>query len=123
MAAIDFPWGLATVLLEDNATSQDPDTRRTPFEDGAVAQHEFTTRAFDIRRVKIAVIEPNLTAFKSWLRTNGNAIFNFTDLHDQVSRDVKIRGGAGSVQLVYERDRRLNGERYWTATIELEGFI
>ena len=123
MASLDFPWNLATVLLEDFGLGREPDTRRTPFEDGAIAQHTFTTRSFKLRTVKLAVKFPNLAAFNSWLETNGNSIFNFTDLEDQVSREVKIRGGAGAVNLRYEHNRRLEGERYFTATVELEGFV
>lgn len=123
MAAIDFPWDLATVFLEDMGLGREPDTRRTPFEDGAIAEHKFTTRAFKLRTVRIAVTQANLAAFNSWLDLNGNRMFNFTDLEDGQTRDVKIRGGAGSVNLRYVRDRRLQGERYFQATVELEGFV
>ncbi len=123
MAALDWPWNLATILLEDYGLGREPDTRRTPFEDGAIAQHTFTTRSFKRRMAKIAVTHANLAAFNSWLETNGNKIFNYTDLEDQTSREVKIRGGQGAVNLRYVRNQRLGGERYFMATVELEGYV
>ena len=62
----------------------------------------------------------NQPSFDDWLDSNGHLEFNVRDL-DGTIRSVKIRGGAGAVRLKLSSNL-LRGERYYTATVSLEGY-
>ena len=110
------------IAVEGYVDHDEPNVRRTPLEDGAIAQHRITTSPFRVRRAEIFVYEENVTAFRAWIRAWGHTWFNWTDSHDGVSREARIRGGAGTVQLQRVAGRFLNGQRYRTAQVELEGY-
>ena len=123
MAAIDWPWGLTTIEWQSYERGADPDVERTSFDDGSVRQARTVSKSYDLRRFTIVVKQDDKANFDDWLRSNGNDFFNFRDLEDRQIRDARIRGGRGSVRLIaVEGNQRLDGQRFWRGTVELEGY-
>ena len=123
MASVDWPWSLVDIQWEDYETGPDPDVDRTPFEDGAVRQATTVSRPLESRQFNVIVKHSNKAAFDTWTRTNSNKWFNFRDVTDKAVRDCRLRGGRGSFKLRAAPDtRRYQGDRYWTGTVEIEGF-
>ena len=122
MAAVDWPWALATVEWSGYARTSDPNVRRTELEDGAVRQVKRVSRPFEVRTITVSVKQSNLDAFNDWLRTNANDFFNWHDIEDDTVRDARIRGGAGAVSLVAVAGDRLGDERFFRGTLQLEGY-
>lgn len=122
MAAVDWPYHLATIEWEGYERGADPDVERTPFDDGSARQAQTVSRSYEVRRFTVAVQLSNLDAFEDWLRANSNTTFNLRDIEDRAMRDVRMRGGRGSVVLRAVSGLRLNGERFSRGTIELEGY-
>lgn len=121
MAAITWPYDLCTILRDGYTETVDENVRRTQLEDGAVSQARTASRDFRVRRLSVLVTDSNATAFLKWTSDNANAWFNYTDLDGQ-QREVRLRGGNSTVQLVRQAGRRLNGERFGRAEIEIEGY-
>ena len=123
MAAIDWPHDLVTIEWAGSERGADSDVERTPFEDGSVRQSTLVSRSYELRRFSVAVKLTKQQAFEAWLRANSNATFNFRDWSDKVIRDVRLRGGRGTVVLrAVGGDERLDGERFSRGTVELEGY-
>ena len=130
MANINWPDNLALIPVEGWTDNDEPNVRRTPFEDGAIAQAEITSVPWRVRQFEVWVYEDDVPSFRAWLRLNGSKLFNFNDPEGEDSdgnplftqREARLRGGAGSVQLQRVADRRLNGRRYRSGQIEIEGY-
>ena len=123
MAAIDWPYHLATIEWAGYERGADSDVERTPFEDGSVRQATLVSRSYELRRLPIAVKLSNMDSFEDWLRVNSNNLFNFRDVEDRLVRDVKMRGGRGAVTLrAVEGTARLDKDRFFRGTVELEGY-
>ena len=121
MASIDWPETLVTVLRDGYAESTEPNVRRTEMEDGIIVQERTTTRDLRVRRYTVLVTDENATEFLTWCRTNSTVWFNFADI-DGSTRDARLRGGSGAVQLTRVAGQLLGGERYSRAEIEIEGY-
>ena len=122
MAAVDWPWALATVEWSGYGRTSDPNVRRTELEDGAVRQVKRVSRPLEVRTITVSVKQSNLDAFNDWLRANANGFFNWHDIEDDTVRDARIRGGAGAVNLVAVAGNRLDDERFFRGTLQLEGY-
>ena len=123
MAAIDWPYALATIEWSGYERGADSDVERTPFEDGSVRQATLVSRSYELRRFTVAVKLSDHQAFEDWLRVNSNTTFNFRDFSDKVIKDVRLRGGRGTVTLrAVGGDERLDGEFFSRGTVELEGY-
>ena len=121
MAAIDWPWNLATIEFAGYTFGSGPDVDRTPFEDGAIRQEEIADSPMDNRNFRIKVKESNLTAFRTWLKNNGASWFNFRDFEDGTTRERRIVGGRRAVQLRGVDDGTyLDDEIYSQADVILE---
>ena len=115
-----WPWDLALIRLDTYNESVEPNVSRTPFEDGAIAQKRTASRDWLLRRFDIFVYHENRVRFRSWLKQNAHKFFDFRDL-DGTTRQARVRGGNGAVQLDRESGF-LNGKKYWSASVELEGY-
>ena len=123
MAAVDWPWDLAVVRLPNYGIAPDRNSRRTPFEDGAIAQRKISSRSYTVRSFDLAVKQSNYVAFTEWLETNANTLINFMDWHDRTVREVRVRGGNAVELRIESTDELLDGELYFSGNIELEGYI
>ena len=95
MAAVDWPWHLATIELAGYERGGDPDVERTPFEDGAVRQATTVSKSYETRSFTVAVKHSNKDAFQDWLRANTNTDINFRDFEGRNhSGRENPRGGA-----------------------------
>ena len=121
MASVDWPWDLATIRLRDYAIGRDTNVGRTSFETGAVEQKRKHTRVMGTREFQVDVKLSNVVAFETFLDDHAGEFFNFKDFHDKVTREMRIRGGAAGIRLVMAEDR-LDGERYMSSPVFLEGF-
>ena len=122
MAAIDWPWDLATIMFGEYGRGADDDVHRSRFDDGFVKQARTVTQSMEIREFQVIVKNSNVEDFRDWLQENANKLFNFQDFEDDTSRECKIRGGYGSVNLVGVNNQRRDGERYMQGTITLESY-
>ena len=122
MAAVDWPWALATLEWSGYGRTSDANVRRTELEDGAVRQVKRVSRPLDVRTITVSVKQSNLDAFNDWLRAYAHGFFNWHDIEDDTVRDARIRGGAGAVSLVAVSGDRLDNERFFRGTLQLEGY-
>ena len=122
MATITFPYNLATVLFGGYERLPDSDVDRTPFDDGSIRQAITRTRVFEVRRFNFVVMVTDKAALDTWLRVNNNQWFNFDDVEDGVTRDVRIRGGRAAVRMVAVDGELWMGEEYFRGEMELEGY-
>lgn len=114
---------IAVIHLDGYGRTPDSDVSRTPFEDLSVRQAKIARRVMDVRSFTFSVKLSDKATMDQWLRDNTNTWFDFADLEDQATRQVRIRGGQGTVEMVAGPEgRRLNGERFFTGSIELEGY-
>ena len=121
MADVTWPYDLCLIQREDYGETVENNVRRTEMEDGAIAQSTIASRDFEIRRFTVFVKDENAAAFRRWLRAHKNAWFNYADL-DGETREARLRGGNSRVQLRRVAGQRLDGSRYATAEIEIEGY-
>ena len=113
---------IATILLAGYERGSDVGEERTPFEDGSARQATLYTRTYDTRRFDFVVKHSDVAEWNTWLKTNRTRFFSFTDVDDQQTRQVRIRGGAGTVTLTYVDGQRYKGERFWRGSVLLEGW-
>ena len=77
---------------------------------------------FDVRRVVVDVTLAKLPVVREWFRANANTFFTFRDV-DRVERLVRVRGGFASISFAAVDTRvLLDGDRFFRAEIELEGY-
>ena len=116
-----FPWNLCTVVLSDYRFRTGQTVRRTEFDSGDVAQKRRSRRILYERTIMFHVKHSDISALDTWVVDHGAEYFDFRDWHDNVLRQVRIRGG--QVELAQSStDQLLAGERTMTATIVLEGY-
>ena len=120
MAAQSFPYNLCTVLTDDYGFVPDASTRRSQFDSGAVAVKKFQSSPLWIRTMDIAIKQSNFENFRSWLEENGYNWFNYRDIHDQVEREVRLRDDP---DYNYNGKETYQGERYWSLSLTLEGYL
>lgn len=124
MAAVDWPWNLATIYLGNYGFDKDPNIRRTPFEDLAIRQEKVSTDSSDIRSFKFAVKKSDINSFRDWLDDNEDNYFNFREWHDGAVRDFRVRGGSAAVRLaMHQGNMLLDGEKFAEGDIVLESVI
>lgn len=120
MATENWPWDLATIVVDAYELDDADNVRRTPMADGAVDQRQISNKVFKIRRFEVLVKSSKLTAFRSWVNTHGKRWFNYTDIDDNTERDCRIVGG--KIPLTRQRGQLLDGEVVWRGSGELEGY-
>ena len=128
---MSWPWNDALILREGYTEAFEPAVRRTTFDDGAIAQKKTAVQDWRLRTFEILVTESHLADFRSWLKSSAHTFFEFNDL-DGNARQVRVRGGAGSVTLEEQPGRVIppddgsgtpsEAERYYSASVTLEGF-
>lgn len=108
------------IVRDTYSETVEQNVARTSFDDGAIAQKRTAARDWKLRSFDIFVTAANLATFQTFLTTWAHRDFAFVDL-DGMTRQVRVRGGNGSVSLEAQSGR-LNGERYFRGSIELEGY-
>ncbi len=109
----------ARILADGYALAQDPDVRRTAFDDGMIRQEKRYRSALEVRRIVAwLATDADLAQFRAWARASAHTWFAWTD-EAGVARRVRVRGGAGGISYTARigPDRR----RSWEAALELEG--
>ena len=109
----------ARVEADDYGLGQDNDVERTALEDGFVVQERRYSGALDTRTLRgFVVSDADLVRFRAWAKANAHAWFDWTDTEDGVTRQVRVRGGAGAIRY---RARARDGQRTWDFELTLEG--
>lgn len=131
MAAVDWPYNLCVITLSEYTLEDDENVRRTPFDDGLIAQRTRNTRVMQSREFQLFVKQSNVVRFQEFMRTSGAGFFNFRDwvMTDfstdpptpAAMVDARVRGGR--IALRYVEDSRLDGERYFEGRGVIEGFF
>ena len=110
------------VEADGQVLAQDPDVRRTSFEDGAVRQEPSSSNALWTRRIRVLIdSDADLVRFRAWAAGNAASWFAWTDSEDGVKRRVRVRGGAGAI--VYRALVSRSLQRNWRAELVLEGLL
>ena len=138
MADVTWPYHLAEIIIDGATIAHDENVLRTEFESGLVAQKRTTSKAMFVRTVTIRVLHSNYVEFRAWLEDHAHTWFNFRDafVGDDLLHDVRVRGGAGAVELERSNDFAVVtegpggvtldtplGARYWTGIVTFEGFV
>lgn len=119
MADQTFPYNLAQVMNTGYTLAKADNWRRTEFDDGKIAQKRISAKATYVRRVEVAVYKSNINAFIDWLESHGRNYFNFREIHSgNQTVEVRLRDEPS----IEYQDTRLDGERFYTATLNLEGY-
>ena len=118
MAGAAFPaW--VHVIGDGYAGGQDIDVARTTFDDGFVQQVKRFTAAQETRALEIVIdSDAGYVRFRAWARARAHAWFAWTDPEDGVTREARVRGGAGGIEY---RASVSGGVRSWEASLTLEG--
>ena len=117
-----WPWDLCKIRLADYQLGRESDVDRSVFDSGEISQLKKFTRGFQTREFEVMVKVRNVVAFRKWLDGNAHTWFDFRDWEDKTIRRVRVRGGAGAVALRVKDGERLDGERYLTSRVTLEGY-
>ena len=119
MAGAAFPaW--VHVIGDGYGAGQDIDVARTTFDDGFVQQVKRFTAAQETRALEIVIdSDAGYVRFRAWARERAHAWFAFTDPEDGVTREARVRGGAGGIE--YRARVSAAGVRSWEASLTLEG--
>ena len=139
MADVTWPYNLAQILIDAAELGFDDNVRRTEMESGLIEQKRKDPDPQFVRTMTIRVLHDDYEEFRDWLADHAHKRINFQDAFQgsALMREVRIRGGAGAVQLVRANDFALGsargpgGEvlptpkaaRYWTGQVTFEGFI
>ena len=107
------------VEADGHGLQAQPDVARTPFDDGLVRQEKRFSSALTVRRITgWLASDGDLVRFREWAREHAHTWFAWTDPEDGITREVRVRGGAGAIACTA---RVRSGTRTWTVTAELEG--
>ena len=109
----------AHVRADGYAAVQDSDVARTPFDDGLVRQEKRYSAALSVRRITAHLDDDAAyLRFRDWAREHAHRWFAWTDPEDGITREVRVRAGAGGISV---RARVRGNRRAWEAGLELEG--
>ena len=116
--AAAWPAADAPILAGGYTLGQDPDVARTPWDDGMVRQERRYSAALTVRQVTALLADDAaLARFRVWARAHAHGWFSWPD-DDGVSRQARVRGGAGGIRYVAHVR---GGLRHWEARCEIEG--
>lgn len=119
MAAPAWP-DYAAVEADGMALGADPDTLRTPWDDGASRQARVRTAALRTRAITVHLAsDADAARFRAWLAAHAHTWFAWTDPEDGVTRQARVRDGLAGAPRVADVS---GGVRRWTARLVLEGF-
>ncbi len=110
-----------TVEADGYGVGQDNDVSRTPFDDGLIRQERRYTAALTVRRIKgLFEDDDDYARFRAWASEYAGRWFTWTDPEDGVTREARVRGGAGGIAY---RARTAGGRRTWELECEIEGYM
>ena len=117
-----FPWNLVSVRRDGYSVILNAPSRRTALDSGLVSQRRTVGRNWMVRKFAINIRESDYAAFRIWQSATGDSFFDFADREDGTTRSVRVQGGAESMELETADAGLLDGKRYYTARLALEGF-
>ena len=120
-ARYNWPSELATVLRQGYTTQLGPPPDRTQMDDGLVQQAAKTGRMRLTVSFTAWVLERNYSDWMAWLQSVDTEEFNFVNPSGE-NWEASFVGGAASVTMQRVPNNLVDGERYWTAELQVEGW-
>ena len=109
----------ALVEADGYELARDIDVERTEFDDGLVRQELRFRGALEQRRMRgFLASDGDLVRFRAWARANAHVFFDWADTEDGMTRQVRVRDGAGGIRYTA---RVRDGTRTWDFELTLEG--